>query len=536
MTAAVSTAPDDASTAEAAPRDTWLGPPPLGRRDALVAALVGLLATAFALWWRSPIVPTDPWHYVRSALEFPSQAWVSLGFTRYGMILPIIPVAEVFGNAEITYYFWPMVSVFVLTASLYLLGRRFWNATAGVVAVVALLANTIILFNLSRGYPDIMSMALIFAAAVAAVLARDRGRDGRLAAPWVLLAGFLLGWGFEVRETGILAWPFVLAILWKRGALLRTAGLLLVPLAFWAALDVGISGLVYGDPLLKLHTLIGTNPTGVGNAPPPSPIQVDLSDRTRVGYFLSIPLAAIADHPDGVWWVVLGVVAVLALFARNRALRLAAFGFVSVYVLNLLAGGVLVPSRPFGTLVNPRYWIQYFPFLALVLGGIAGLAVAWLGRRLGERTVLRVVSAVAVGAVVVAVPVTVAARYLPTVPAFAPNDGDVLEDLRAQLAAEGVDVDEVWTDWNTKRILPAYQRPWAGGEQVWEGTPMSLTGRGEPGPGDLVLIHSGPGTPNVCGHCRNALWRWQDGAPEIPDAWQLVWSSPSESVRLYEVP
>ena len=69
----------------------------------------------------------------------------------------------------------------------------------------------------------------------------------------------------------------------------------------------------------------------------------------------------------------------------NRALRLASAGFIAVYGLNLLAGGVLVPSRPLGTLINPRYWIQYFPFIALVIGGLVAVVAGWVARRVQAR-------------------------------------------------------------------------------------------------------------------------------------------------------
>src|SRR5678815_2671418 len=67
--------------------------------DVLVAALLGTAMTAVAILYRSPIVPTDPWHSVRSALAFPSANWVPLGFTRYGIILANIPPGWLFKTA-----------------------------------------------------------------------------------------------------------------------------------------------------------------------------------------------------------------------------------------------------------------------------------------------------------------------------------------------------------------------------------------------------------------------------------------------------
>lgn len=520
------------STQSDTSRDLLSGAP-ITRRDVGFALVAAAVVVVVAVIWRSPLVPTDPWHYVRSALEFPSDNWVPLGFTRYGIILATIPPAFIFKNAEASYYFWPLLSAAILAAMLYLVGRRLWSPIAGVVAVILTFTNTIVFYNLSRGYPDIMSMALVMSALFCALMARDRGVTGKASLGWLLATGFLLGWGFEVRETALLAWPAVLAVLWRRGSVLRTYAIVAAPVLLWAAIDIGISGLVYGDALLKLHTLTGTNPTGVGNVPPPPPIAIDDADRTRMGYFLAIPLAAL-ERPDGLWLVVSGLLAVLAILLPNRALRLASFGFISLYGLNLLLGGVLFPDRPFGTLINPRYWIQYFPFIALVIGGLVSVVSGWiLSRRGATSRGSRAVVTGLVATLACIVPVWHAAQYVPKVPAFAINGGDGMQDLRTFLDGKDFEVDQVWTDWQTKRLLPAYQRPVFGGEKVWNGRAMSLTGAGEPGPGDAVLLYSA--RHNVCDHCRRALEPWLEKNPEIPSTWELVFENEDESVQLFLV-
>lgn len=524
---------DDTAADSASGRNRVAAGRPLTRQDFMVGAVVGAVIVAVALIWRSPIVPTDPWHYVRSALEFPSANWVPLGFTRYGIILATIPPAFLFKNAEATYYFWPLVSAALLAASLYLVGRRLWGTVAGIVAVIVMFTNTIVFYNLTRGYPDIMSMALVMTALLTALMARDRGFTGRGAVIWLVMTGFLLGWSFEVRETGLLAWPIVLAVLWKRGSVLRNLAIVAAPVLAWAALDISISGLVYGDPLLKAHTLTGSNPTGVGNAPPPPSPRVDATDPTRWGYFLAIPKEALG-RPEGLWLVVSGAVAVLAIASRNRALRLAAFGFITVYGANLLLGGVLFPQRPFGTLTTERYWIQYVPFVALVVGGLVAVVAAWLVRRasLTSRAAVTGVT-VLVATVGVAWPVYHAVRWVPTVPAFAINGGDGLQVLREHLAARDFEVDRVWTDWETERILPAYQRPIWGGDKVWKGKPSSLTSGREPAPGDAVLLYSA--RSRVCDHCQRALQPWLDENQQVPSSWELVYDDPARSVQLYLV-
>jgi Dolichyl-phosphate-mannose-protein mannosyltransferase len=510
------------------PRADRLAGAPTTRRDALVAAGLAALVVAAGIIWRTPVVPTDPWHYVRSALEFPSDDWVPLGYTRYGIILANIPPAFVFKNSQASYYFWPLLSAAILAVVLYLIGRRFWGPVAGVVAVAVFFTNSIVFTNLSRGYPDMMSIALIFLAAYLALLARDRMVAGGRAV-WLLLAvGFLLGWAFEVRETAMFAWPFVLVILWRRGQVLRTLAIVALPVLGWAALDVGISAFAYGDPLLKLHTLA---PFAAEKIVDPSLPVEPVVHKDRLGHFLAIPQRAL-QTPGGLWMVVTGCVAAAAVLVRNWPLRLMSFSFISIYGLNVLAGGVLMPDRPFGTITVQRYWIQYMPSIALVVGGLAGLLTAWLVSRWRTTGWSTAAGAALVAAAVCAVPVLQVVSFASSSRALAPNGGDALENLREHLDAMDFRTAEVWTDWETKRILPAYQRDAFGGEKVWSGKPRSLTG-GTPGPGDAVLLFSA--RDMTCQWCRNALQPWLEQHPTVPANWDLVYRSETGNVEFYEV-
>ncbi len=500
------------------------------RGDVLVAGLIALAVIIVAVIWRSPIIPTDPWHYVQRAITFPDRVWVPLGYTRYGIILPNILPAKLFGNAQASFYFWPLISAGVLAAVVYLLGRRWWGPVAGVVAVVVLFTNTLVFQNLTRQYPDIMAMTLVLSAAFAALMARDRGFRGRAAVAWVLVAGFLLGWSFEVRETALFAWPLVIVMLWRRGSVLRVMALAALPVLAWALLDIAIGAVAYDDWLIKLHTFMGF---GGGPPQPGSAAETALNARTRAFYLDAIPQGA-ATRPDGVWMLVTGAVAILAVAVRNWPLRLMSLSLISVLALNLLAGGVLFPARPFGDIFNTRYWIQYIPMLALIIGGLTGLLTAWLSRSLGVTSKAASFGlAAAVGLTVCAVPVWTTARWVPTVEAFAPNGGDALEDLRTHLDAIDFSANELWTDWETRRLVPVYQRGFFGGERVWTGTPKSLTGPGEPAPGDHVLLYSRNGA--TCGHCRTALAPWSAEHPTLPASWQLVYEDDAGAAQLYRV-
>ena len=363
-------------------RRDWLAGTAWSRADVLVAVLVGAAVMVLAYVFRSIIVPTDPWHYVRAAMHFPEDTWVPLGYTRYGIILASMPPAFVFRNAQATYYFWPLLSAGVLSGAIYLLGRRWWGRLAGLVAVVLFVSNTVVFYNLSRGYPDIMSMAIFTLAIVVALVARDRESWDRWTIGLVVVVGFLLGWGFETRETSMLAWPLVAVILWRGGRLVRTALFLLLPLAFWAAVDIGISALAYGDPLLKLHVLSGTDisatKTDTGEL-----ANGNLVNQPRLTYFTFIPKMAWA-MAGGPAMVVIGVVAALGVFVRNGGIRLMAWWFLGVYLLTVLAAGGLDPAHPRGRLDIARYWIPFVPAASLVVAGVAALATAWVVRRLAS--------------------------------------------------------------------------------------------------------------------------------------------------------
>ena len=509
----------------------WLAGAPTTRRDALVALGCAVAVMAFAVVWRAPVVPADAWHYVRSALEFPSSAWVALGYTRYGMILPSIPTTALFGDAQVSSYVWPVVASGALAAAVYLISRRWWGPLAGVVALVVLFGNSIVIYNLTRGYPDIMSMALIHSAAFCALMARDHGFRGRRAVGWLLAVGFVLGWAFEVRETAMFAWPLVFVLLWRRGTALRTAAIVLLPVLAWAAVDIGISAVTYGDPLLKLHTLAPFVGEKVAD---PAATAVPQVVRTRVDHLLAVPREALKEAPDGLWMVVSGLVAAAALLVRNGPLRLMSFGFIWIYGLNVLAGGVLLPERPFGTLTVGRYWIQYFPSIAITIGGLTALTAAWVAARVGRRSRRGATwAAAAVVALACVVPVWGAARYLPSAPALAPNGGDALEELRAHLGGLDYETDRVWSDWQTVRILPAYQRGVFGGAQVWSGTPTKFTDAAQPRAGDSVLVYSA--RDDTCDHCRVALKGWLADHPTVPASWELVYRSPTGNLDFYRV-
>ena len=60
----------------------------------------------------------------------------SLGFHQVRNDLPLLPLVAVFGDAAVTYYFWPIVCSGLLASGLYLIAYRYWGSIFGILAVV----------------------------------------------------------------------------------------------------------------------------------------------------------------------------------------------------------------------------------------------------------------------------------------------------------------------------------------------------------------------------------------------------------------
>ena len=346
---------------------------------------------------------TYPWHYVMAALEFPQDSWVPLGYTRYGMILPLAPFVLAWGYAPATFIVPALVATFLMTACTYLIATRWWGRIAGFIAVALLVSNWIVFVNLSRYYPDIPSIALVLLAVVVAIVVRDRQRSGCGPSNWlILLVGFLLGWSFETRETALFSWPIVLLLLWVPGRTVKNLALTATPIFMWAAADVVISAIAYGDPLLKLHTFTRQDLSAT-KLPGDMAVMHQFVGLPRLDYLTMIPrLTVQSDVPGGIWCLGLGTAALFGLLFRHRAVRACAAALAASYLLFVGVSGFFVPDHPAGRLDVQRYWIQFVPWIALTVSGMVCIMVSKL---LASRASLATgLAQVAAGAALVAGP------------------------------------------------------------------------------------------------------------------------------------
>jgi hypothetical protein len=521
---------EPAGAVQPAHQDRLAGRGPWTRRDVLAAVLVGVVVVAVVGVFRSAIVPTDPWRYVFYARAFPFEGAAPLGYTRYGMVLPLLPLVAVFGDAEVVFYVWPLLGAGMLAASVYLVGVRFWGRLTAVLAVVLALASPITFLNLSRGYPDVQSTGLLALAVVLALVARDQHRRGQARVLLLLAVGFLLGWAFEARETTVLLWPVIALVLWRRGQVLRHAAWVVAAMALWAVADVVISWVAYGNPLLRVEAFLRQD-LATGTLPADNQARATYVGRSRWFYLGAIPRLLWTSAPGGAWTLVVMVVGALGVLSRRAGTRFVALCFLLAYLGFVAITGFVSPDHPSGRIDLQRYWVSFLPFAGLAAAGsVTDVADALTPGGHGRRSRKLRLAFALLGA---AGPLVTLGVYVATAPQLVVNGATQLSQLRDHLASSTDGPVRIHTDSYTRRLLPTYRRGPFGGEDLWTGTIPLLGGPSPPRPGDLVALRS-PTDP-TCAACAAAVARWYAEGGSVPPTWTEVWAAQGRELVLYRV-
>ena len=182
----------------------------------------------------------------------------------------------------------------IVVPVVYVLARWVGSTAVAALTVVTFVAMPLTFINLSRGYPDLMAIALNGLTLILVLHARDSDRVWPL-----LVAGLIAGWAFEVRETTVFTWPVFAVLIWGLSRRWVGYAAVVVGLVPWAVLDLGLSWLYLNDPLAKWHVLTGSDLNDST-----SPLDGSYLGQQRWWYLTRLPIA-MAQEPWG--WVLLVV-------------------------------------------------------------------------------------------------------------------------------------------------------------------------------------------------------------------------------------
>ncbi len=417
------------------------------------AVLLVAYAVVQARYLRPPMTEDAMTYFERAAAfpDVPADHWSY----RIGLLVPMRGIQLLLGRSEAAYYVLPFVSGPALVLATYWIGKRLFNPVVGVGAAVTLMLGGPFLNHASVPLPDHLATALFMGALglvlVVAQRAEPRSQDDLLLAA----AGLLLGWAYLAREFIPLAYaaiPVVFAcyrVPWRR--LLWVA----LPAAGVLAGEFALSWALHGSPIARF-----TEAGAHGGQ------RTTITD-SRFDALVRLPRTL--RNWDGGWVLAAMTLAVpIAVMRLRPGYRIVGAWFLAFWLPLTLGTGLLVPSFRFFRGDVIRYWMPVLP--AVLIGGLAlvhdaatGLARRWPWRPAARATV----AAVLVAAVVV--PLSgVQLGEMEDVGFFRANGATQLDDLREWLNGDGADVDVIWTDSHTARVIPLVART-RFGNRLWQG-------------------------------------------------------------------
>lgn len=439
----------------------WLGVP-ISAWDALG------IATAFVLVQsRFMFLPRiyDPIEYffISSRLEDAAAFHRSL---RIGLTVPVRLIQEVFGYSEAAYYFFPLIAATGLAVSVYFLGQNLFSRSVGLLSAAVVMVSPVVLSESAQLYPD-MPSAAAFTGGISLIVAsgvryRATSRiEGRMIV-MLVCSGLLFGWAYLTREFIVILFPVALLVVFlyrmPMRVLLYVGGAALIMFG----LELAWGWWRFDQPLARLGEVLahGDEPSAlnierIGRLPASTDSALEkLSTLPRI----------LGLNVRGTLLMLLGGFGIIsALLTRDRGLVGLAV-WTLLYWSLLMIAYIWVDSYGFpvlrATLV--RYWYPILP--ALIVGGFGGVHVVLM--RAGVTDKARTLLLGGIGAVLLTMGVL---AVLPlTRSGTFPGE---FHQFRNWLAAEGTDVEVIWTDQRTGWLLLLYTNS-TFGEKIWSGQVM----------------------------------------------------------------
>lgn len=401
--------------------------------------------------------------YLEAAKAFPDVATDHWSL-RIGLLFPLRLLLEVFGPSDIAYYAIPVAAGVVIVGSTFLIGSELFGPSVGIAAVVVLLSSNWFLSYSSALLPDHVAASLV--AAAAAVMLRTHPSSSRVRGA-LLAVGVLFGWAYLVREFIVLLMvPAYFFIRSQFGRSLARRAALPVVVVF--AAEALLNTFLHGNPLARWFVAGGHDHLVDRIEPPGS--RLDALTRFADALF----------GGQGTFGVGLIFLAALGSFMVLQKHRWFLVGWIAAYLVPLtLASGLVSPDLKLFRAQLLRYWTPVLP--AILVGGL-GVAAVLLRRLLALGGLPRPTSLRIAGVLVVGIAIFTAVRAdagVASADIYEQNGATQLEELRAWLQADGQDVDVLWTDSQTARVMPIVSRS-SMGDLLWDGEVRSFNSVEDP--------------------------------------------------------
>jgi hypothetical protein len=428
---------------------------------AVGGAVVLLCGIALIVFLQGPH-PFDPAKYFETGVYFPHVA-LDLWTLRIGLVGLVYGAVLIFGPSEASLYAVPIATGLLLAGAVYATMLVLFRdrVTAGAAALVTTL-NPVYLRNASSILPDTTATATFAAGFLFLIPGGEgpwRGESVRRKDLSAAIAGVLFGATYLIREFSPILLPAVVAAVlllrYPPRRMLILAGAALAT----AALELLYGAARAGDPFLHAHELLERGAEGA----------VRVQERLDAGQMLVLFPRLVVSWRSG-WLLLLLLVlfGVALAVTRDRRLWILAAWCVSFWVVMTALGLVSLRS---GTwilnITNVRYWYPILP--PLVMGGFGGLVL--LGRRLAPIATAARVVPIAAAALMLVLLVPGLAEFR----SCASRDGWKTDprarwvDLRGWFGTPEADrYDQLWTDWRTHRLVPAYTST-TFGRELWGG-------------------------------------------------------------------
>jgi len=503
-------------------------------RDIPIFILLFFLAIIIQLYFLNPPILSDQMEYYFTAIHFPHlPESPNIGSMRIGLILPVAVLYRIFGPAEITYYSLPLISLAILSISIYLIGSGLFSRRVGLFSALWALFMPNLLQDAGHLLPDLPATACSAAGfALLITFFKEKHKKkyymSRSSQFLFLLAGFLFGLSYLTKEYLAILFVLIPLVFWifdipYRHLIIVAAGMLTM-----LGLEMAFGIIYYQNPLIRFLAASPRETEGE--------IQKDV---LRIMNFL--PILLVKAGGEGILaFMGIGLLDAVHFSIRKdkRYLFLSLWALL-IYVLFTLAGLLPVIFNWEGIVLlrlhKFRYWVPIIPPLIICGVAVVDRFLTFIYLKLAnwkpkEKYFISITAALLLS--------LVSARGLLTIhddPDFIRNGADHYLELREYLKTHSSAQDVIWIDRDNKRaferILPIYTRN-VFGRLIWQGkmkyiNTESLYLRAEEINTGEIIIDRDFMDPE--------LYEVPDYLGEPPENWTLIFESENHKISLYDV-